>query len=106
METNNLEKRIKRLEKQVLALFIALIVTSLSAIYCAIQIKSIATTVSQIPSYHEIKEDIKTLNKLYQVSEKKIPEAYDYTKDKATKAYDYSKEKSQELIQYFKEKTK
>jgi hypothetical protein len=100
-QTHN-EKRIKRLEIAVVILSVLLLITSTAAVYSAIQIRTVA---SSIPSYKEIKEDIKTLNALYKVSEEKLPKAYNYTKDKTVKAYDYTKEKTNELIQYLKEKT-
>ena len=96
------EKRIKRLEIMVVILSI-LFVTSIGvSIYSAFQIRSVA---SKIPSYTEIKNDIKTLNNLYKVSEVQVPKAYNYTKEKTVQAYEYSKEKTGQLINFIKDKT-
>ena len=100
------EYRIKRLEITVVILAVLLLVSVFATVYSAIQIRTVA---SSIPSYKEIKEDIKTLNNIYKVSEVKIPKAYKYTKEKASQGYDYTKEKATELIDYFskdKEKKK
>jgi predicted PurR-regulated permease PerM len=96
------EKRIKRLEIAVIILSILFIISVTVSIYSAIQIRTVA---SKVPSYKEIKEDIKALNNLYKISEVKVPKAYNYTKEKAVEGYDYTKEKASELMNYFKEKT-
>jgi len=99
---NNTEKQIKRLWIAVIVLSI-LFVTSIGvSIYSAFQIRSVA---SKIPSYTEIKNDIKTLNNLYKVSEVQVPKAYNYTKEKAVAGYEYTKEKTSQLFEYIKEKT-
>jgi len=99
----NTAKQIKRLWIAVIVLSF-LFVTSIGvSIYSAMQIRTVA---SKIPSYHEIKEDIKTLNNLYKVSEVQVPKAYNYTKEKTSQAYKYSKEKASQLVEYFEDKTK
>jgi len=100
MET---EKRIKRLERIVIILSILFIVSVLTSIYSAIQIKTVA---NKVPSYQELKKDIQALNQLCKISEVKVPQAYNFTKDKAVKGYEYSKEKTNELIDYIKKKSK
>jgi predicted PurR-regulated permease PerM len=96
------EKRIKRLEVTVVILAALLLISVFATVYSAIQIK---TVVSSIPNYKEIKEDIKTLNAIYKVSEVKIPKAYNYTKEKAVNGYDYASDKASDLLNYIKEKT-
>ena len=100
---NEMEKRIKRLERAVITLSVLFVISVFASIYSAIQIRSVA---DKIPSYQEIKEDIKTLNKIYKVSEVQVPKAYNYTKEKAVQSYTYTKEKTNELIKYVKSKTK
>lgn len=87
------EKRIKRLEVTVVILAALLLISVFATVYSAIQIK---TVVSSIPNYKEIKEDIKTLNAIYKVSEVKIPKAYNYASDKANDLLNYIKEKTNE----------
>lgn len=90
-----MEKRVKRLEIAVIVLLIMFFVSVFVSIYSAFQIKAVA---SKIPDYKEIKEDIKTLNQIYKISEVKIPKAYDYTKIKVSQGYEYSKNKLTELV--------
>lgn len=90
-----MEKRIKRLEIAVITLLILFFVSIFFSIYSASQIRTVA---SKIPDYKEIKEDIKTLNQIYKISEVKIPKAYDYTKNKVNQGYEYSKNKLTELV--------
>lgn len=95
--------RIRRLEIAVVILSIMFLGTLGMSVYCAVQMEAL---VAKVPSYHEIKEDIKTLNKMYKVSEVQVPKAYKYTKEKVSVGYDYTKEKTSELVNYIKKQTK
>lgn len=97
-----METKIKRLQVAVVVLFVLFIISVSTSIYSAIQIK---TLTNSIPSYKDIKEDIKALNEIYKISETKVPEAYEYTKEKAIEGYEYGKEKTSKLINYIKDKT-
>lgn len=99
---DNTAKQIKRLWIAVIILSFLFFISVTASIYSAIQIKSVA---SKIPSYTEIKNDIKALNNLYKVSEVQVPKAYNYTKEKAVEGYKYTKEKTTQLINYIKDKT-
>lgn len=98
-----MEKRLRRLEIAVITLGLMLVVTFSVSVYCAIQME---TLVAKVPSYTEIKEDIKTLNKMYKISEDKLPKAYNYTKEKVGNGYDTLVVKGSHLIEYLKKKTK
>lgn len=100
---DNTAKQIKRLWTAVIILSILFITSIGVSIYSVFQIKSVA---SKIPSYTEIKNDIKALNNLYKVSEVQVPKAYNYTKEKAVEGYEYTKEKAGQLVDFIKEKTK
>lgn len=100
---DNTAKQIKRLWTAVIILSILFITSIGVSIYSAFQIKSVA---SKIPSYTEIKNDIKTLNNLYKVSEAQVPKVYNYTKEKAVEGYEYTKDKAGQLVDFIKEKTK
>lgn len=112
-----LQKQVKRLQIFVGILFFLFLTSVGFTIYGTMQIRTVASVVDKIPSYKEVREDIKTLKGLINISEKKVPEAYNFTKkkaiqglqyskEKAEQGYQYSKEKTGELIQYFKEKAK
>lgn len=105
-----IERKVKRLQIAVVALGILFVLSICVSIYSAMQIRMVA---NNLPSYKEIKEDIKTLNSIYCVSKVEVPKAYNYTKEKANVAkekinvaYEYSKEKTNSIISYFKEKKK
>lgn len=98
-----MSKRIKRLEIAVIVLCFLFVVSVSTSIWSAMQIRTMA---SSLPSYKELKEDIKTLNAVYKISVDKAPKVYNYTKAKTIQGYEYGKEKTNALIDFFKEKTK
>lgn len=108
----NQERRIKRLENAVRGLTIVLILSIGFSIYAFYQITAIT---SSIPSYRELKEDIKSLSKIYDKSVEAVPvvketvnntkdkvvDGYNYTSEKVSEGYDYTKEKANDVIDYF-----
>lgn len=108
----NQEKRIKRLENAVRGLTIAFILSIGFSIYAFYQITAIT---SSIPSYRELKEDVKSLSKIYDKSVEAVPvvketvngakdkvvDGYNYTTEKVSDGYDYTKEKANDVIDYF-----
>lgn len=107
--SENQEQRIKRLERAVRGLTIAFILSIGFSIFAFYQITAIT---SKIPSYHELKEDVQSIKKLYDNSVeampkvgKKIGDGYDYTKEKVSDGYDYTKEKVADGYNYTKKKT-
>jgi predicted PurR-regulated permease PerM len=101
----NQERRIKRLENAVRGLTIVLILSIGFSIYAFYQITAIT---SSIPSYRELKEDIKSIkNAAPVIKEKvdytteKVADGYNYTKEKVSEGYDYTKEKANDVIDYF-----
>lgn len=101
----NQERRIKRLENAVRGLTIAFILSIGFSVYAFYQITAIT---SSIPSYHELKEDIKSIkNAVPLVKEKvdytteKVADGYSYTKEKVSEGYNYTKEKANDVIDYF-----
>lgn len=101
----NQEKRIKRLENAVRGLTIAFILSIAFSVYAFYQITAIT---SSIPSYHELKEDIKSIkNAVPVIKEKvdytteKVADGYNYTREKVSEGYDYTKEKANNVIDYF-----
>lgn len=95
--------RIRRLEIAVVILSIMFLGTLGMSVYCAVQMEAL---VAKVPSYHEIKEDIKTLNKMYKVSEVQVPKAYNYTKEKIGNGYDSVLVMSNQLVEQLKKKWK
>lgn len=108
----NQEHRIKRLENAVRGLTIVLILSIGFSIYAFYQITAIT---SSIPSYKELKEDVKSLSKIYDRSVEAVPvvketvngakdkvvDGYNYTTEKVSEGYDYTKEKANDVIDYF-----
>lgn len=108
----NQERRIKRLENAVRGLTIAFILSVGFSIYAFYQITAIT---SSIPSYKELKEDVKSLSKIYDKSVEAVPvvketvngakdkvvDGYNYTTEKVSEGYDYTKEKASDVIDYF-----
>jgi hypothetical protein len=56
---------------------------------------------NKIPSYTEVKEDIKFLKGAYLVTEKKVDSLH--ITDKVVKGYDYTVDKASDLVGYLKE---
>lgn len=97
----NQEKRIKRLENAVTGLTIAFILSFGFSVYAYYQITSLT---NKIPSYQELKKDVKSISKLYDKSMKAVPvvkEKVDYTTDKIVDGYNYTREKANDVIDYF-----
>lgn len=98
METglsNKLHKRIQRLEIAVVMLSVLFVILIITTFYVSAQVKAVS---DKIPSYNEIKEDIKTLNKIYKVSEVEVPKAYNYTKGKTLELFEYIKTSADSLL--------
>jgi hypothetical protein len=110
--SENQEQRIKRLENAVRALTVFLILSIGFSVFAYYQITSIT---SKIPSYQELKEDVKSISELYDKSVEAVPvvkekveytkdkvvDGYNYTKEKVSDGYDYTKEKANDVIDYF-----
>ena len=101
----NQERRIKRLENAVRGLTIVLILSIGFSIYAFYQITAIT---SSIPSYQELKEDIKSIKNADPVikekvdyTTEKVADGYNYTREKVSEGYDYTKEKANDVIDYF-----
>jgi hypothetical protein len=90
-----MEKRVKRLEITVVALIIMLFISISISIYGVLQV---AALTSKIPSYKEIKEDVKILKDVYVVTKEKAP----VVKDAIVDSYEYTKGKTNDVINYFK----
>lgn len=97
----NQETRIKRLEMGVIALSVAFVVSICVSIYGFLQIAALS---SKLPSYHELKEDVKILKGAYDVTKEKAP----VVKKAIVDSYEYTKDKASDLMIYIKgeEKTK
>lgn len=95
----NLEKRVKRLEVTIVILAITLVASMGFTVYGITQMLAFK---SSIPSYKEIKEDVKQLKGVYNVTKEKAPKVYNYTKEKVSDGYDYTKDKVNGVIDYFK----
>lgn len=93
-----MEKRIKRLEIAVIILTILFVLSIFISIYTVSQITMLS---NKIPSYKEIKEDIKFIKSAYVVSESKVKEMH--IQEKLTKGYNYTTEKTSQLVGYIKE---
>ncbi len=91
----NQETRIKRLEIAVVALLVAFVVSICVSIFAYMQI---ATLSSKLPSYHELKEDVKVLKGAYEVTKEKAP----VVKKAVVDSYEYTKDKAGDLVDYFK----
>ena len=91
----NQETRIKRLEIAVIALAVAFIVSICVSIFAYMQI---ATLSSKLPSYHELKEDVKILKGAYDVTKEKVP----VVKKAVVDSYEYTKDKASDLMIYIK----
>lgn len=91
----NQETRIKRLEIAVIALSVSFVISICVSIFAYMQI---ATLSSKLPSYHELKEDVKILKGAYEVTKKKVP----VVKEAIVDGYEYTKNKTGDLIDYFK----
>lgn len=109
MTQQNQEQRIKRLETAVRILTVLFILSIGFSIYAFYQITAVT---SKIPSYSELKEDVKSIRKLYDKSvdavpvvKEKVSDGYNYTKDKVSDGYDYTKEKVSDGYDYTKKKT-
>ena len=89
------ENRIKRLEISVITLSIMLVFSLSISIYGTLQIMALS---SKIPSYKEIKEDIKLVKNAYEFSKSKAP----IVKNAVVDSYEYTKEKANGVIDYFK----
>ena len=98
-EKTTLIKKVNRLQIAVVILSCLFVVSVSVSIWSAMQIRIVSNS---LPNYHEIKEDIKTLNNIYQVTSKKAPAVYNYTKEKAETSYTYTKGKVNDLVDYFK----
>lgn len=92
---NNQEKRIKRLEIGVIALAVAFIFSIGLSIFAYMQIAALS---SKLPSYHELKEDIKVIKGAYEVTKEKAP----VVKKAVVDSYEYTKDKAGDLVNYFK----
>lgn len=92
---NNQEKRIKRLEIGVIALAVAFVFSICMSIFAYMQI---ATLSSKLPSYHELKEDVKIIKGAYEVAKEKTP----VVKKAVVDSYEYTKDKAGDLVDYFK----
>ena len=93
-----MEKRLKRLEIAVVVLSILFVFSIFVSIYAVSQITMLS---NKIPSYTEVKEDIKFLKGAYLVTEKKVDSLH--IKDKVVKGYDYTVDKASDLVHYLKE---
>lgn len=91
----NQETRIKRLEIAVIALAVAFVVSICVSIYGFMQIAALS---NKLPSYHELKEDVKILKGAYDVTKKKAP----IVKKAVVDSYEYTKDKAGDLVDYFK----
>lgn len=92
---NNQEKRIKRLEIAVVALAFAFVVSIFISIFAYMQIAALS---SKLPSYHELKEDVKIIKSAYEVTKDKAP----VVKKAVVDSYEYTKDKAGDLVDYFK----
>lgn len=103
--SDNQELRIKKLERSVRGLRIAFFLSIVISIIAFYQITVLA---SKVPSYSELKEDVKTLKKVVDaapVVKEKAVQGYNYTKDKAVQGYNYTAEKVGQGYDYTKKKT-
>lgn len=91
----NQEARIKRLEIAVIALSVAFVVSICVSIFAYMQIAALS---SKLPSYHELKEDVKILKGAYEVTKEKAP----VVKKAIVDSYEYTKDKAEGLVDYFK----
>lgn len=96
-----MEKKIRRLEIAVVVLSILFVFSIFVSIYAVSQITMLS---NKIPSYTEVKEDIKFLKGAYLVTEKKVDSLH--IKDKVVKGYDYTVDKASDLVDYLKEQKK
>lgn len=93
-----MEKRLKRLEIAVVVLSILFVLSIFVSIYAVSQITMLS---NKIPSYTEIKNDIKYIKAAYVVSEAKVKEMH--VQETVSKAYNYTSEKTGALVDYLKE---
>lgn len=96
-----MEKRLKRLEIAVVILSILFVLSIFVSIYAVGQITMLA---NKIPSYTEVKEDIKYIKAAYIVSEAKVKEMH--VQETVSKAYNYTSEKTGALVDYLKKQKK
>lgn len=93
-----MEKKIKRLEIAVVILSILFVFSIFVSIYAVSQITMLS---NKIPSYSEVKEDIKFLKGAYEVTANKADSLH--LKEKVVKGYDYTVDKASDLVDYLKE---
>jgi predicted PurR-regulated permease PerM len=97
----NQESKIKRLEIAVISLSILFVLSIFVSMYGFYQIKSLS---DKIPSYKEIKEDIKFIKNNYPRTKEKIVAGYEYTKEKTSAAKEVVNDKvsdaKKSLIKY------
>lgn len=93
-----IDRKTRPLKIAVVVLSILFVFSIFVSIYAVSQITMLS---NKIPSYTEVKEDIKFLKGAYLVTEKKVDSLH--ITDKVVKGYDYTVDKAGDLVNYLKE---
>lgn len=92
----NQESQIKSLKRKVNVLVVLFALSMGTSIWAGLQVRHMA---DKLPDYHELKEDVKTLQTTYDNTKDKAHDVYDNAVDGVENAYDNTKNKVNEYFE-------